>query len=209
MSLFWRRPAPPTLTGSSLVAANNDKLITLHIDALSEMIKHVGVEDPEGLLVYSSNKVRSAVASRNLGDIPNDKADTEPYFGEPLRTPKPGAAKARKWKNRFSIEDFNRVAWEVTRLTSDEKAKINCMDIDDLMNLVRTECPYGFQVIFASRMDAMNIEKLRAEVIDKLRLSYEELKMISYTGPKRDMKSPALDYMRVVRPQLIRSDHAL
>ena len=213
MSIFWRRPVhpAPTFIGSSLAAAEKDKLsmYTLHIDLLSDMIKHVGLEDPEGLLEYFDKKVRFAVASRdvaNLGDIPEDDAVNEPAFVGTIKTPKPGSAKVTTWTRKFTTEDWPRVAWELTRLTADEKAKINSMEIAELLEFVRKEWPDRVKIIFPPGYDGMLVDKMRKRVINKLRLGYEELKAMTDTGDDRDKKRFVVEYVRAVRPNLMKVD---
>ena len=173
------------------------------------MIKQIGLEDAEGFLDYTCEKVRSAVASRdvgNLSDIPENDAVNEPAFVGTIKTPIPGSAKVTTWTRKFTTEDWPRVAWELTRLTADEKAKINSMEIAELLEFVRKEWPDRVKIIFPPGYDGMLVEKMRKRVINKLRLGYEELKAMTDTGDDRDKKRFVVEYVRAVRPNLMKVD---
>ena len=125
----------------------------------------------------------------------------EPAFVGTIVTPKPGAANVTTWTKKFTTETWPRVAWELTRLNADEKAKINSMGIAELVELVRKEWPERVKSIFPPGYDGMLVEKMRANVINKLRLSYKELKALT-DGNKRFV----VGYVQVVRPALMKAD---
>ena len=79
-----------------------------------------------------------------------------------------------------------------------------CMEIAELLELVRKEWPERVKIIFAPGYDGMLVEKMRARVINKLRLGYEELKAMTDTGDDRDKKRFVVDYVRAVRPALMK-----
>ena len=140
----------------------------------------------------------------NLSDIPENDAVNEPAFVGTIKTPEPGAAKVTTWTQKFSVENWPRVAWELTRLTADEKTKINSMEIAEMLEFVRKEWPERVKIIFPPGYDGMLVEKMRARVINKLRLSYEELKAMTDTGDDKAKKRFVVEYVRAVRPSLMK-----
>ena len=209
--LSWRRPVhpAPTFIGSSLAAADKDKraMCTMQADVLVAMIRNFDLQDKEGYADKLHDRITSIDADRdvgNLGDIPENDAVNEPAFVGTIRTPKPGAANVTTWTKKFTVEHWPRVAWELTRLTADEKAKINSMEIAELLEFVRKEWPERVKIIFPPGYDGMLVEKMRARVINKLRLSYEELKAMTDTGDNIPKKSFVVEYVRAVRPSLMK-----
>ena len=156
-------------------------------DDIVTMIKTLGFQ----------NKVGDRIASIDTPDRPENRAVNKTF----IKTPKPGNANVTTWRKKYCVEDWPRVAWELTRLTADEKARINSMGTTELLEFVRTEWHERVNILFPPGCDGMLIKEMRARVIDKLRLSYQELKALTNAN-----KHFVVGYVQAVRPALMKAD---
>ena len=138
----------------------------------------------------------------NLRDFDEeDEVDRHPPFIGTADTPTIGAAKISTWKSHVTIAAWPRVAWEFTRLTEEEKDKINEMEIIELYEYVKNERPERVEKIFPYGYDGMTKERMQKRVINLLRLHYDELVEMTKTT-KRDKKKDVHKYLVDIKTAL-------
>ena len=104
----------------------------------------------------------------------------------------------------FNVKDWPLVVLKHTQLTIDEEAEIDTMEIPELLDQVRKECPERENIIFPSGYDGMEVATMRRRVKNQLRLDLDELTELTQDGSKLGKKAKTIEYLIKIRPGLIK-----
>lgn len=202
---YHTAPEEPALTfiGSASGIADEDtlKVHLMQLGGLCDSLKYRRMSDAkiDELVERACESLRACKVSArdvaNLGDVQDeDEVDKHPPFIGTVDTPIPGNARIRTWHTTISVAAWPRVAWEFTRLTEEEKEKIMEMEIVELYEHVKKECPERVDKIFPNGYDGMTKVKIQKRVINLLRLHYDELVELTQTTG-RDKKKNIVKYL--------------
>lgn len=173
----------------------------IQLDGLCNSVKYRRMSDAK--IDDLIERIRESLLACKIGagDVANlrdfdeeDEVDRHPPFTETLKSPVPGLSKINTWKTKVSVENWPRVAWEFTRLTEEEKEKINQMEIIELYEFVKKERPERVKKIFPNGYDGMTKARMQKRVINLLRLHYDELVAMTQTT-KRDKRKEITRYL--------------
>ena len=87
-----------------------------------------------------------------------------------IKTPEFGRAYRVTW-NKFSLKELPLVVFKHTQLTRAEQEKIDNMEIPQLLDKVRQECPEREHLLFPRGFDGMEVSTMRRRVKNQLRLT--------------------------------------
>ena len=191
------------------------KLVWTQMDALIDSLRDFGIHTNDSIrdeaLAYFTNRIKATTT--DVGVL----SDIEEEFSEAVRAQSPsrevickintfefGSAKLSTWKQEFKVKDWPLIAVKHTQLTSDEEAEIDQMEIPQLLDIVRKECPEREGIIFPSGYDGMQVATMRRRVKNQLRLDLDELTEMTQDGSKLGKKAKVIDYLIKIRPGLIK-----
>lgn len=190
------------------------KLVWTQMDALIDSLRDFGIQKNDSIrdeaLAYFTNGIKRSTDVAVLTDIEEDFSEAVREQSPPhdviskLRTYAFGMAVEETWRKRFNVKDWPLVVLKHTQLTIDEEAEIDTMEIPELLDQVRKECPERESIIFPSGYDGMEVATMRRRVKNQLRLDLDELTELTQDGSKLGKKAKIIEYLIKIRPGLIK-----
>ena len=191
------------------------KLVWTQMDALIDSLRDFGIHKNDAIrdeaVKYFTNRMKASTTDVAV------LTDIEEEFSQAVRAQSPtpdvvgkiktfefGKAKLSTWMQGFKVPEWPLVVVKHTQLTRDEEAEIDDMEIPQLLDLVRKECPEREDIIFPSGYDGMEVATMRRRVKNQLRLDLDELTELTQDGSKLGRKAKLADYLIKIRPGLIK-----
>ena len=108
------------------------------------------------------------------------------------------------WSKKYTVDKWPLVVYKHTRLTNEEEDRIDTLEIPQLLDMVRKECPDRENVLFPSGYDGMEVATMRRRLKNQLRLDLDELTELTQDGSKTGKKKRIVEYLVRIRPGLIK-----
>ena len=198
-----REEAALTFVESASGIADEDtfQVHLIQLAAICDSVKYRRMNDAkiDELVERACESLRACkIGARDVANLRDfdeeDEEDIHPPFIGTVDRPTPGKARISTWRSQVSVIAWPRVAWEFTRLTEEEKEKINQMEIIELYEFVKKERPERVNMIFPNGYDGMTKARMQKRVINLLRLHYDELVDLTQTT-QQDKKKNIVQYL--------------
>ena len=208
---------PPTMIGSASEYKEKslERLLQNQLDNVISSLRDFKIHENSSRRAKAIDYFASGLQAPShdvavLEDIEEEYSDSHSSSGPPpkvvaeLVTPAHGRVVRKTWNDRYKVEQWPLVAYKHTRLTEEEEARIDTLEIPQLLDMVRKECPDRENVLFPSGYDGLEVATMRRRLKNQLRLDLTELTELTQDGSKTGKKKRVVDYLIKIRPGLVK-----
>lgn len=208
---------PPTMIGSASEYKEKslERLLQNQLDNVISSLRDFKIHENSSRRVKAIEYFASGLQAPShdvavLGDIEEEYSDSCSSSGPPpkvvaeLITFEHGKAIMTTWSKKYTVDKWPLVVYKHTRLTNEEEDRIDTLEIPQLLDMVRKECPDRENVLFPSGYDGMEVATMRRRLKNQLRLDLDELTELTQDGSKTGKKKRIVEYLVRIRPGLIK-----
>ena len=192
------------------------KVLKSQLDVVINCLNDLDISKDQHLKEQAVEYFTAGLQGQNISDDVARHTDIEEEHSQAVResspspemvgkikTPEFGRAYRVTW-NKFTLKELPLVVFKHTQLTRDEQEEIDSMEIPQLLDRVRSECPERENLLFPKGFDGMEVSTMRRRLKNQLRLNMEELTELTNDGTRKPKKKKLLDYLNTIRPGLMR-----